>query len=310
MSIIQAGMLNDRQIRQLCTPPSWMVTEMMPQVQDGGTHWVPRPQTYASYESEAELLAKLKQFEASKRHTPYPTGVSFFRELTPDELAAFKPMIEPFFAEQQRYIERDFNSSDAVLWGRMRKAEEPYEAILAAFQERNRAVLGVRSDPLLGGQVREKIVSFGLTSAGYDVRPGKHFKVFTNVNSAMIDPKNVDPNAFIDHVGDWVIIPPNSFILANTMEYFRIPRNMVADCVGKSTYARCGVSIMVTPLEPEWEGHLTLEFANTTPLPAKLYAGEGCGQIRFFPIDGCDVSYKDRGGKYMNQPDRPIVPAM
>jgi dCTP deaminase len=306
------GILNDRQIRQLCTPPVWMVTEMVAQFQDTnvGVYLLPQPKTYVSYESETELFAKLQQYEQNKRQTPYPVGVSDFRKLTPDELAEFKPMIAPFFADQQRFIERDFNTSDAVLWGRMRKAGESQEAILAAFQERNRAVLGIRSDPILGGQIREKIVSFGLTSFGYDVRPGRNFKIFTNINSSIVDPKNVDPKSFVDFEGDVCIIPPNSFVLANTMERFCLPRNVVADCLGKSTYARCGISIMVTPLEPEWEGYLTLEFANTTPLPAKLYAGEGCGQIRFFQGEDCEVSYKDRAGKYMDQPDRPVVPAM
>jgi dCTP deaminase len=161
-------------------------------------------------------------------------------------------------------------------------------------------------EPFEPGQVREvngrRIVSYGTSSYGYDVRCAAEFKIFTNINSTIVDPKDFDPNSFVDFTGDICIIPPNSFALARTVEYFRIPRSVLTVCLGKSTYARCGIIVNVTPLEPEWEGHVTLEFSNTTPLPAKIYANEGVAQMLFFESDEvCDVSYRDRGGKYMGQ---------
>ncbi len=145
-------------------------------------------------------------------------------------------------------------------------------------------------------------ISYGLSSYGYDARVSSEFKVFTNMESAIVDPKNFSGNSFVDRDTDVCIIPPNSFALARTVEYFRIPRDILVICLGKSTYARCGIIVNVTPLEPEWEGHVTLEFSNTTPLPAKIYANEGACQFLFFQGSAvCDVSYKDRAGKYMNQ---------
>ncbi|EKD77345.1 MAG: hypothetical protein ACD_42C00368G0006 [uncultured bacterium] len=147
-----------------------------------------------------------------------------------------------------------------------------------------------------------KIVSYGTSSYGYDVRCAREFKIFTNINSAIVDPKNFDANSFVDIESDICIIPPNSFALARTVEYFKIPRNVLTICLGKSTYARCGIIVNVTPLEPEWEGHVTLEFSNTTNLPAKIYANEGVAQMLFLESDEvCDTSYKDRGGKYQGQ---------
>ncbi len=161
-------------------------------------------------------------------------------------------------------------------------------------------------DPFEAGQIREseqgRIISYGTSSYGYDVRCANEFKIFTNINSAIVDPKNFDDNSFVDLQSDVCIIPPNSFALARTVEYFRIPRNVLTVCLGKSTYARCGIIVNVTPLEPEWEGHVTLEFSNTTPLPAKIYAHEGVAQMLFYESDEeCEVSYKDRGGKYQGQ---------
>ena len=160
--------------------------------------------------------------------------------------------------------------------------------------------------PFEPNQVRsvngEKIISYGVSSYGYDVRCAREFKVFTNVHSVIVDPKNFDDKSFIDIESDVCIIPPNSFALARTIEYFRIPRNVLTVCLGKSTYARCGIIVNVTPLEPEWEGHVTLEFSNTTPLPAKIYANEGVAQMLFLESDEvCEVSYADRAGKYQGQ---------
>jgi dCTP deaminase len=161
-------------------------------------------------------------------------------------------------------------------------------------------------EPFAPEQVRQaggqKIVSYGTSSYGYDVRCASEFKIFTNINSTIVDPKNFDEKSFVDFEGDVCIIPPNSFALASTVEYFRIPRNVLVVCLGKSSYARCGIVCNVTPLEPEWEGHVTLEFSNTTPLPAKIYANEGVAQMLFFESDEvCATSYKDRGGKYQGQ---------
>ncbi len=161
-------------------------------------------------------------------------------------------------------------------------------------------------EPFEPGQVKEvdgkRIVSYGTSSYGYDIRCSKEFKLFTNINSTIVDPKNFDPSSFVEVNHDFCIIPPNSFALARTVEYFRIPRNVLTICLGKSTYARCGIIVNVTPFEPEWEGYVTLEFSNTTPLPAKIYANEGVAQVIFFESDEvCETSYKDRGGKYQGQ---------
>lgn len=148
----------------------------------------------------------------------------------------------------------------------------------------------------------ERVISFGTSSYGYDVRCSDEFKIFTNINSAIVDPKNFDEQSFVDVKANVCIIPPNSFALARTVEYFRIPRDVLTICLGKSTYARCGIIVNVTPLEPEWEGHVTLEFSNTTPLPAKIYANEGVAQMLFLGSDEtCETSYRDRGGKYQGQ---------
>ena len=147
-----------------------------------------------------------------------------------------------------------------------------------------------------------RVISYGVSSYGYDVRCAPEFKLFTNLNSTVVDPKAFDPDSFVDVAGDSCLIPPNSFALSRTVEYFRIPRDVLTICLGKSTYARCGIIVNVTPLEPEWEGHVTLEFSNTTPLPAKIYAGEGVAQVLFFQADEtCESSYKDRAGKYQGQ---------
>lgn len=156
--------------------------------------------------------------------------------------------------------------------------------------------------PFHASQAGSGVISFGLSSYGYDIRVGDEYKVFTNLHSTYIDPKHFDPRSFVDHQGPECIIPPNSFVLARTVEFFRIPRNVITVCLGKSTYARCGIIVNVTPFEPEWEGHATLEISNTTPLPAKIYSGEGIAQVLFFDGDEvCEVSYADKKGKYQGQ---------
>lgn len=157
-------------------------------------------------------------------------------------------------------------------------------------------------EPFAEAQVRNGVISYGVSSYGYDIRVANEFKIFTNVYSAVVDPKNFDPQSMVDFEGDICTIPPNSFALARTVEYFRIPRGILTICVGKSTYARCGIIVNVTPFEPEWEGFVTLEISNTTPLPARIYANEGIAQVIFFAGDGeCETSYADKKGKYQHQ---------
>jgi dCTP deaminase len=157
-------------------------------------------------------------------------------------------------------------------------------------------------EPFVDEQMREGVISYGVSSYGYDIRVADEFKVFTNIYNTVVDPKSFDPRSFVDMKADVCIIPPNSFALARTIEYFRIPRDVLTVCLGKSTYARCGIIVNVTPFEPEWEGHVTIEISNTTPLPAKIYANEGIAQVLFFQSDEpCEVSYRDKKGKYQAQ---------
>lgn len=167
---------------------------------------------------------------------------------------------------------------------------------------RERASRDAMIEPFVENLKREGVISYGLSSYGYDARVADEFKIFTNVDSAVVDPKSFSDKSFVDRKTDVCVIPPNSFVLARTVEYFRIPRDVLVICLGKSTYARCGIIVNVTPLEPEWEGHVTLEFSNTTPLPARIYANEGACQFLFLKGDRvCDVSYADRKGKYQGQ---------
>ena len=157
-------------------------------------------------------------------------------------------------------------------------------------------------EPFADSQVRNGVISYGVSSYGYDIRVADEFKIFTNIYSAVVDPKHFDPKSMVDFKGEICVIPPNSFALAKTIEYFRIPRGVLTVCLGKSTYARCGIIVNVTPFEPEWEGFVTLEISNTTPLPARIYANEGIAQVLFFEADEvCEVSYADKKGKYQNQ---------
>jgi dCTP deaminase len=157
-------------------------------------------------------------------------------------------------------------------------------------------------EPFVDAQVRHGVISYGLSSYGYDIRVADEYKIFTNVHSAIVDPKNFDPLSMVDYRGEVCTIPPNSFALARTVEYFRVPRSVLCVCLGKSTYARCGIIVNITPFEPEWEGYVTLEISNTTPLPARIYSNEGIAQVLFFEADEeCDVSYADKRGKYQRQ---------
>jgi len=175
-------------------------------------------------------------------------------------------------------------------------------ALLPDFRIREYALKEKMIEPFVDKQQHSGVISYGLSSYGYDIRVADEFKIFTNVNSAVVDPKQFDKRSMVDFKGDICVIPPNSFVLAKTVEYFRIPRQVLTICVGKSTYARCGIIVNVTPFEPEWEGFVTLEISNTTPLPARIYANEGIAQVLFFESDApCEVSYADKKGKYQNQ---------
>ncbi len=216
--------------------------------------------------------------------------------ITSQCLGQDQPMIAPFEPKQVRYRERVGTPEELALVKRLRMEKDD---VLKYFPP---GTVGVRRDKKQGLLVTEKVISYGVSSYGYDIRCADEFKVFTNINSTIVDPKNFDPKSFVDVKGPCCIIPPNSFALARTVEYFRIPRDVLTVCLGKSTYARCGIVVNVTPFEPEWEGYVTLEFSNTTPLPAKIYANEGCAQVLFFQGDEpCEVSYKDRDGKYQGQ---------
>lgn len=174
--------------------------------------------------------------------------------------------------------------------------------LLADHQIRHLAQTQDMIEPFVEKQTKEGVISYGLSSFGYDARAAKEFKIFTNVDNAMVDPKDFSHQSFVDRTTDVCVIPPNSFALTHTVEYFRIPKDVLVICLGKSTYARCGLIVNVTPLEPGWEGHVTLEISNTTPLPAKVYANEGVAQFLFFKgSSACEVSYADRKGKYMGQ---------
>jgi len=156
--------------------------------------------------------------------------------------------------------------------------------------------------PFSDKQIRKGVISYGVSSYGYDIKLGDEFKIFTNLNTTVVDPKNFDERSLVDFKGEVCIIPPNSFALASSIEYFKIPRDIIVICLGKSTYARCGIIVNVTPLEPEWEGHVTVEISNTTPLPAKIYGNEGIAQLIFLQADEiCEISYKDKAGKYQSQ---------
>ena len=167
---------------------------------------------------------------------------------------------------------------------------------------RNKSINNDMIKPFVDNQINQGTISYGLSSYGYDIRVSNEYKIFTNVNNSIVDPKNFDRKSFIDFKGDVCIIPPNSFALARSVEYFKIPRNILTICLGKSTYARCGIIVNVTPFEPEWEGYVTLEISNTTPLPAKVYSNEGLCQVLFFESDEiCEKSYLDKNGKYQKQ---------
>lgn len=281
---------SDRWIRQQCLVPKYV------RVVNGVARGLPVPPSFE--DSIAIQHCERNQLDRPLSPAEVEMIINRGMVLRYDEnvqsMYPWLPMIEPFESGQVRERERTATTAEEAFAVRMQFTREEAKKHFKAQD--------VRTDPLIGMQIREKIISYGTSSYGYDIRCADEFKIFTNVNSAVVDPKNFDDKSFVDFKGDCCIIPPNSFALARTMEYFRIPRDVLTICLGKSTYARCGIVVNVTPFEPEWEGYVTLEFSNTTPLPAKIYAGEGCAQVLFFQGDEpCEVSYKDRGGKYQGQ---------
>lgn len=311
-----AGIKADRWIKKMSMLPTAMVEHRDVR---NSTRCVERKTTSPLYHEfgsgafykEIERIIGKKAYDANEyRVLPYEKSERDQR---------FKPMIEPFEPGQVRYVPFEETFAQFV-----KRCVEIVDKLPEDHPDKNRTTKhdvgqwDVDGD-VIGGQYVEmgmrKIVSYGTSSYGYDVRCGREFKIFTNVNSSIVDPKDFDPKSFVDVTTTdekpYVIVPPNSFALARTVEFMRIPRNVLTVCVGKSTYARCGIIVNVTPFEPEWEGYVTLEFSNTTPLPAKIYAEEGCAQVLFFESDeDCDVSYKDRAGKYMGQVGLPVVPKM
>lgn len=304
---------SDRWIISQCTAPTFMVSERRlipaPISSDGFEMGTVNFETveYPTHASEAEVNAMVWR----NCNVPMSVGIIAARPPTAKELADFKPMIESFSPQQVREVERNsIEQEELRLKDFVKMTGQP---VTELTKETVASLLGksanlIRHDPLLGLQIRQKIISYGVSSYGYDLRCSDDFKIFTNLDGTVINPKRFDENCFVkgrirdDGEGRYVLMPPHSFALARSVEYWRIPRSVLTVCVGKSTYARCGIIVNVTPFEPEWEGHVTLEFSNTTPLPAMIYIDEGCAQVLFFESDEpCLVSYKDRKGKYQGQ---------
>lgn len=308
--------LNDRQIGQLCEPANFLL-ERSGQTDAFMREYMWFPANYTMQMVAEHLIGKgkiswypkLSQRDWDKCNMEGRLEIGcwqssntkpFFEQTLTrldvrDQLD--KPLITPYASHQVK--EKHYLSNTPF-------EDDP------DYAEEMKKIEAERND-IIGGEMRsyrktEKIISYGQSSFGYDLRLGRKFKIFTNVNNSIVDPKRFDDKSFVDFEGDVCIIPPNSFVLASSLEKINMPRNLTGVVLGKSTYARCGISTLATPLEGGWSGHVTLEFANTTPLPAMLYAGEGCCQVLFYEGEQPLVSYADRGGKYMNQPDEPVAP--
>lgn len=282
--IPRGGLLSDRQIRELCRIPTR--EEMYKTIRED-TNWLYHNPLRTREELDEEVDRRLARLPAPMIEPFEPSQVRY-RQITLESIT------EERLREVNKLSPDDYpNLPDHIAFDLIEEQRETARSTAKLVYER--MVEEGLPEP-------EKIISYGTSSYGYDVRCGRQFKVFTNIHSTIVDPKNFDEKSFVDVEGDYCIIPPNSFALARTVEYFRIPRDTLVVCLGKSTYARCGIIVNVTPLEPEWEGEVTLEFSNTTPLPAKIYAGEGVAQMLFFQgNEQCVTSYKDRDGKYQGQ---------
>lgn len=280
-----SGIKSDRWIREQCVKAPRYVEDI-----ETTTGKIILPSRSVCSEGDAQYFANLGRT---------------FRLATEDErLRLFNerpPMIEPFEPNQVRTRDREPTKEEYTAFNLSHPHNKDHPDYNPNWEMPPNAILDGKGYRFKDEQ---KVISYGTSSYGYDIRPSWEFKVFTNVHSAIVDPKNFDEKSFVDMSGASCVIPPNSFALARSMEYIRVPRDVLVVCLGKSTYARCGIIVNVTPLEPEWEGHITLEFSNTTPLPARIYADEGCAQLLFFQCDKNDVcltSYKDRDGKYQGQ---------
>lgn len=275
------SVLNDKQIIELSTIPTFVVRHRVARKQDlvNGFPFTVVSVDQETHRTEDEILKEPLDL------LPGDLGYLSHRELTEEEKQATRLMISPFSPVQVRKEKILYPMDISV----MKDTMEPEDYAQAFPEER-------------------KIISWGTSSFGYDFRVDRKFKIFTNINSCVVDPLDFDPASFVDHEGDYCLVPPNSFVLCNTMEYFKMPKDVVGIVTGKSTIARSGLSIMATPLEPGWEGYLTLEYANTTPLPVKLYAGMGGGQIVFFRGEQPLTTYDQRQGKYQGQAAEPVTP--
>jgi len=284
-----SGILSDKEIKQLCMQPTFMVTRMVPTYQDPNNdmYFLPHKETRPTHMSEEEL-----------RKLPTPNaingniGLLAYSPLTDEQKANWPVMISPFVDHQVKTLRRELNAEEKRIWNNANHNSPLY------FPEPNidNFVLN-EGDPY----IEEKVISYGVSSYGYDLRIAPEFKIFTNINSSIVDPKKFDKKSFVDFEGDYCIVPPNSFVLARSLEYFNVPKDVCGIVIGKSTYARTGINCLCTPIEPGWKGYLTLEFANTTPLPAKIYANEGGCQVMWFRGNPPDITYDMRGGKYQNQ---------
>jgi dCTP deaminase len=278
---------SDKWIKRQCTPPSFIVTELVPQVvpeEDLSylVHRPPRPVERAFYGSEEQIIQAIRDRQARGGSLASATGIIDYRKLTEEELAKFVPMIAPFEPGNIRTIKRPMTDAELA------KARQD--------------AIDMDANTMPSGFVDQKILSYGTSSFGYDVTLGNDFRIFTNLNTTVIDPLAFDESCLHEHKGDFCIIPPNSYILGVTREYFKIPRDVMVICVGKSTYARCGAIVNVTPIEPGFEGHVVIEISNATSLPLKIYANQGIAQFMFFQSDEeCETSYADKGGKYQGQ---------
>lgn len=306
--------LSDIEIQTLCIPPKYMHFKTI-----GGrdSSFTPVSSKYVDY-----LLTKLPVFSSSDE---VPNNINeYLMELKEKSLNLFRPMIDPFVDGQ---IKSTFTSSslandpsnivvdgwsynDIDLLHKLNKCVHTHLGIVGIYDKTIRSLKTIyfsKNNISRNAPVEKKVISYGLSSYGYDLRLDRKFKVFTNVNTGIIDPKEFDDKSFVDQEGDYVIIPPNSFILGSSMEKINMPDDVTGVVLGKSTYARTGINCIATPLEAGWSGYVTLEFANSTPLPVKMYAGEGCCQVLFFRGNSCMTTYADRMGKYQDQGPGPVV---
>lgn len=295
----------DRWIKRMSMRPTFVAIQMVAQVQPAvsSVYYPPVRQEVLVNMTEEEMKAAIERDQAFNVGLEPRPGFVSYRPATPEDLLRhnWQPMISPFEPSNVRVAERNATKEEELIV--LTHPENTFGGVLEALQKHRQSIKHVRRDPLLGLQITEKILSYGTSSFGYDVTLQDDFRIFTNVNTGIIDPLNFDEEkCLIPFKGDVCIIPPNSYILGVTREYFRIPRDVMVACVGKSTYARCGAIVNVTPIEPGFEGNVVIEVSNATSSPLKVYANQGIAQFMFFRGDEeCEVSYGDKAGKYQGQ---------